>query len=1096
MSESVVLYHKVTPNPDFAKLEEVILDRWRKEDTFKRSVKGDAEFIFYDGPPFANGLPHYGHLLTGFVKDLFARYQAILGKKVERRFGWDCHGLPAEMKAQKELGISGKVAIEKFGINKFNDHCRTSVMKYTKEWEYYINRQARWVDFADDYKTMDRNYMESVIWAFGELYKKGLIYESLRVMPYSWACETPVSDFETRMDNSYREKVSKATTVKFLLISPLKAAPSGLKDYHLLVWTTTPWTLPSNLAIAVGNDIDYVCIDFQGSCLIIAEALAKSYENEIGTNVVGHLKGSDLVGLSYQPLFPYFKNNANAFKIFAADFVNTDEGTGIVHMAPGFGEDDYNLCKQHGIEIACPVDSAGKFVYPVTDYEGLQVFETEELIIKRLKQENKWIKTGQYIHNYPHCWRTDTPLIYKAVPSWYVKVTAIKDKMINNNQKINWIPDHIKNGIFGKWLENARDWSISRNRYWGCPIPVWVSDDPKYPHIEVYGSIKELEAAFNVEVTDLHRPFIDTLVKPNPKDPTGKSIMKRVPDVLDCWFESGSMPFAQVHYPFENKDWFDHNFPADFIVEYIGQTRGWFYTLIILSSALFDRPPFLNCICHGVILGDDGQKISKRLNNYVDPKEIFNQLGADALRWYMISSSVMRGQELVIDKEHKGVKEALKNAIKPVWNAFNFFTLYANSDKIKAEFNLTSTNILDRYILSKCCEAIAVVKSSLDRYDTIEACHALENLFEVLNNWYIRRSRERFWKSEKDQDKINAYNTLYSVLLLICRSASPLLPMILEEIYLNLTDHKNSVHLENFPQINYAIDSELIAQMERVRDACTAALFIRNESGIRVRQPLESVTFIGVAGSQLDETLIQLILDEVNVKTWHNLDKSKIADYANYQLKINFPSVGKRIPKKIKDIITAQKQNLWERKDGQLLIANEELREDEYQLLLEPKSEFKGAIAALSSNDAMVLLDLDLTQDLKLEGIARDLVRAIQQRRRDMELQLTDKIEVFISSADDNINAAVAKWESYIKEQTLSNSIQCVSKLDSDNVINVEIDGAAAIIEMKKSYIFNEDIKRTLEGSSDYYKESEPAVTKVMSGEDIEKDVKKKKSYK
>jgi isoleucyl-tRNA synthetase len=1049
------IYPTVNSNPNFPEIEQKILEKWAHDHTFEASVNnrnGATDFVFHDGPPFANGLPHYGHLLTGFIKDIFARYQTINGKRVERRFGWDCHGLPAEMGAEKELGISGKVAIEEYGIGKFNDYCRSSVQKYTSEWQSYVNRQARWVDFENDYKTMDLPYMESVIWAFKSLYDKGLVYESMRVLPYSWACETPVSDFETKMDNSYREKASKALTVTFKLTSPVAQAIGEYKSYKLLVWTTTPWTLPSNLAIAVGKTIDYALVEHNGECLIIASDLVHKYEKEIGNNVVGKITGGELLGLSYEPLFPYFKNHPNAFKIFAGDFVTTEDGTGIVHMAPGFGEDDQILCKANDIELVCPVDNAGKFTSPVEEYKGLQVFEADDEIIKRLKTENKWIKTEQYLHNYPHCWRTDTPLIYKAVPSWYVKVTAIKDKMIKNNQQINWIPSHIKDGLFGKWLENARDWSISRNRYWGCPIPIWVSDDPKYPHMEVYGSIKELEEAFGVKVKDLHRPFIDTLVKPNPKDPTGQSMLRRVSDVLDCWFESGSMPYAQLHYPFENKEKFESHSTADFIVEYVAQTRGWFYTLIVLSTALFDQPPFKNCICHGVLLGDGGQKLSKRLKNYADPIEVFDTLGADAMRWFMISSPVMRGQEVVIDKDAKGMKEAIRSAIKPLWNAYNFFTLYANADEVKAEFNVNPSNFLDQYISFKCFETIQAIKKSMDAFDTISACKSIEEFLEILNNWYIRRSRERFWKTEKDADKLSAYNTLYSVLHMLCRAISPLMPLVTEEIYLGLTDAQKSIHLEEFPQValtEVVKDKYFVQCMDKVRDACSAALFIRNEAGIRVRQPLKSVTFIGVSEFQKYPEFQELVLDETNVKEWINLEKSEIEKYAIYKLAIKFPVLGKRLPHKIKDIIVAQKQNVWKLNEGELHIADEVLNNDEYELLLETKPEYLGRIAPLPSNDALVMLDLEVSEELKLEGIARDLVRAVQQARKDAGFNITDRIKVSFYVNDNDIKTAISHWDSYIKEQTLASDI-FNAKEESFHNQEIEFDGKKVIVGVKK----------------------------------------------
>lgn len=852
------------PSPDFnfAKNEEEILKFWQENKIFEKSiqnrdysdldegdtsspagccVKGNCdehsknnEFVFYDGPPFANGLPHYGHLLTGYIKDIFARYQTMKGKKVERKFGWDTHGLPVEMEVEKELGVSGQIAIKEYGIEKFNDACRTSVMKYAGEWKNYVSRQGRWVDFDGGYKTMDVNYMESVLWAFKQLYDKGLMYEDYRVMPYSWACQTPLSNFETRMDNAYRRKESKAVTVKF----ELDGLPDFLKEFKdhkifLLAWTTTPWTLPSNLALAVNSEVQYVAIEKDEEVLIVSRndcgippLLPGFKPNSLfeGGKILVEFKGSDLVGLKYKPLFPYLTNhekvkgNSNCFTILHGDFVTTDAGTGIVHIAPGFGEDDQLLSKANGIPTLCPVDEAGKFTNEMFDLDGLsikgkQVFETNDDIIKYLKSKGSWLKTEQYLHDYPHCWRTDTPLIYKAISSWYVEVTKFKDQMVLNNQQINWIPENVKDGQFGKWLEGARDWSISRNRFWGCPVPVWRSDNPEFPRIDVYGSLEQIEKDFGRLPKDkegnvnLHRPFIDDLTRPNPNDPTGKSKMVRVTDVLDCWFESGSMPFAQAHYPFENKksspylggsslrqqtmgvDWLENNFPADFITEYLAQTRGWFYTLMVLSTALFERPPFKNVICHGTILDENSQKLSKRLRNYQDPVEVFATQGSDAMRFYMISQAVMRGQELKIDKDGKAIKDTLRIAIKPLINAYNFFCLYANSDGIKAERlngSSSATNIMDRYILAKLKSATKNIDHSMSNYDTPTACQEFTNFFEVLNNWYIRRSRQRFWGSEITKDKQDAYNTLYTALVTMCEAAAPLLPFTTEKVWKDL----------------------------------------------------------------------------------------------------------------------------------------------------------------------------------------------------------------------------------------------------------------------------------------------------------------------
>lgn len=1039
-------YKPVDSSPNFSQIEEKIQKRWQETNAFKQSIKGEKNFIFYDGPPFANGLPHYGHLLTGYVKDTVARFRTMQGFKVERRFGWDCHGLPAEMGAEKELGISGHKAIEEFGIQKFNDHCRQSVMRYTHEWQRYVTRQGRWVDFENDYKTMDLGFMESVIWAFKQLYDKGLIYRSYRVMPYSWACETPVSDFETRIDNAYRQKESKALTLKFPLISDKKGLVTKYNNLSLLVWTTTPWTLPSNLAAAVGAKIEYAVLKSKDEHLILAKDLVPAFENLLGAEIVEIVLGRDLIGAKYTPPFDDFASHPNSFVVLPAEFVETESGTGVVHIAPGFGEDDQKLCDLHQIELVCPVDSAGKFTNEITDYEGKQVFEANDDIIRRLKEKGLAIKVEQYLHNYPHCWRTDTPLIYKAVPSWYLKVTAIKEQMIQNNQQITWIPEHIKDGLFGKWLENARDWSISRDRFWGCPIPIWESDDPEHPHIEVFGSIAEIEAAFGVEVTDLHRPFIDTLTKANPKDPSGKSKMHRVKGVLDCWFESGSMPYAQLHYPFENKEKFEHNFPADFIVEYVAQTRGWFYTLLVLSTALFNKPPFKACICHGVILGDGGMKLSKRLQNYADPESVFALYGSDALRWYLISSPVMRGQEITIDKEATGVQEALRLIIKPLWNAYNFFVLYANLDKVRAEEDFSSENILDRYILSKLAIVAKEIKSSMDIYDIPNACASVEELLDVLNNWYIRRSRERFWRSGKDKDKAWAYNTLYTVLSIICKTVAPLLPHVTEEIFINLHPGAESVHLELFLEIGFKEDLKLVSDMERIKEACTAALSIRHDNKIRVRQPLSKVTFIGIASDSFNKELTQLVLDEINVKSWDNIDSSKIEQYANYKLKIHFPVVGKRIPMQVKDIIAANKASKWSIKDGQVEVGGVKLLSEEYELLLEAKPEHAGKIKALPSNDGMVLLDLEITKELQEEGYARDFVRIVQNMRKEANFSISDCINISFATDSLELQDAISSWGEYIQAQTLASNLIRVEEDDISDGHMHEIEGVSVTI--------------------------------------------------
>ncbi len=1017
--ESPKHYPDVDPRPSFPAIERGILARWEADGTFQKSIdqrpageNGDNEYIFYDGPPFANGLPHYGHILTGYAKDVVPRYQTMRGKRVERRFGWDCHGLPAELESERELGISGRQAIQDYGIDKFNDHCRTSVLKYAGEWQRYVTRMARWVDFENDYKTMDVSYMESVMWAFKQLYDKGLIYEGKRVMPYSWAAETPLSNFETRMDNSYRPRQDPAITVTLTL----KAEDGdGGVPHKILIWTTTPWTLPSNLAVAVGPEIDYVVLEQDGVRYILGAATTGKLKKQLeGAVEVGTVKGKDLVGRDYEPLFPYFADTPNAFRVLGADFVDTEDGTGVVHMAPGFGEDDQLVCEANGIPVVVPVDDSGNFTAEVADWEGVNVLEANKPIIKHLKEMGALVKHETYEHNYPHCWRTDEPLIYKALSSWYVRVTDFRDRMVELNQQINWIPEHVRDGQFGKWLEGARDWSISRNRFWGTPIPIWLSDDPQYPRIDVYGSIAELEADFGVEVTDLHRPFIDELTRPNPDDPTGKSTMRRVTDVLDCWFESGSMPFAQVHYPFENEQWFQDHLPADYIVEYIAQTRGWFYTLMVLGTALFDKPPFLNCNCHGVVLDENGQKLSKRLRNYPDPEEVFETIGADALRWYLMSSPILRGGDLKIDRDGAGMVDVVRLVINPIWNAYYFFTLYANVDGVKAAFRTDSKHQLDRYILAKTRELIEDVTAAMDAYDIAGACQLIVTYLDALTNWYIRRSRERFW-SDDASVKQDAYDTLYSVLVTVCRLAAPLLPMITEEVHTGLTGD-GSVHLADWPEAgSLPSDHELVASMDRVRDACSTALALREEHGLRTRLPLASVTLAGKAAPAL-AAFAPLVESEINVKAVQL--SNDLESHGHFVLSPDRRALGPKLGKAMKDVLDAVRSGDWTlQEDGSVAVAGHVLAPEEFELNLKPKE--GEASQALRTNDMVVVLDVNVTPELEAEGHARDLVRKIQQARKDADLNVTDRIEVYLT-LNEVCDASIRAHEAYIREQVLA----------------------------------------------------------------------------
>lgn len=1030
-------YPTVPQRPDFPAIERRILVEWKASGAFERSIEarpttadGGHEFVFYDGPPFANGLPHFGHLLTGYAKDVVPRFQTMRGRRVDRRFGWDCHGLPAEMESEKQLGISGRQKIIDYGIERFNAHCRESVLRYTGDWEKYVTRQGRWVDFERDYKTMDVSYMESVLWAFKQLWDKGLVYEGYRVMPYSWAAETPVSNFETRQDNSYRERDDPALTVKFTL----EPQDGDLGPLQLLVWTTTPWTLPSNLAAAVGPNITYGVYRVEADCpskgelwVLGAEAAAK-YARELGVDAkelgpIATMLGADLVGRAYTPPFDYFVGHEGAHRVLAADFVDTSEGTGVVHMAPGFGEDDQRVCEEHGIALVVPVDEQGKFTAEVRDYAGVNVFDANPQIARYLKTENKVVRHEQYRHNYPHCWRTDEPLIYRAMNSWYVEVTKIKERMVELNQKINWIPGHVKDGQFGKWLENARDWSISRSRFWGTPIPVWRSDDPAYPRIDVYGSLDELERDFGVRPTDLHRPFIDNLTRPNPDDPTGKSVMRRVPDVLDCWFESGSMPFAQVHYPFENGEWFERHFPADFIVEYVAQTRGWFYTLVVLGTALFDKPPFQNVICHGVVVAEDGQKLSKRLQNYPPPQEVFESFGSDALRWHLMASPIMRGGDLAISRDGAEFGEVVRLVLNPVWNAWYFLALYGNADGLRGRFRTNQQGVLDRYALAKTRDLVERTTACLETYDISGACEAVRGYLEALNNWYIRRSRERFWSVEHDDNKRDAYDTLHTCLVTWCKVAAPLLPFLTDELYAGLrgSDEPDSVHLCDWPAAEaFPSDPDLVARMDRVRDVCSIALGLREAERLRVRLPLAELTVAG-EGAQDLAPYTDLIRVEVNVKAV--AFTNEVDRFGRFDLKVDARRVGPRLGKDMKAVMTASKTGAWTlREDGRIELAGHVLEPDaengaEFELVLKPLEE-AGAVAPLPAGAGLVALDTLVTPELEREGVARDLVRLVQQARKDADLAVSDHILLEVI-ADEVVEAAIDAHRAFVLEQAL-----------------------------------------------------------------------------
>jgi isoleucyl-tRNA synthetase len=1002
----------VPASPDLPEVERRVLDYWTADKTFVASVEGrpggDNEYVFYDGPPFANGLPHYGHLLTGYVKDVVPRYQTMRGRRVERRFGWDCHGLPAEVEAEKQLGITTKAEILALGVDRFNEVCRTSVLRYTQEWERYVTRQARWVDFANDYKTLDLNYMESVMWAFKTLSDKGLVYEGFRVLAYCWRCETPLSNTETRMDDVYRDRQDPALTVAFDLL-PV----DGEGPLTLLVWTTTPWTLPSNLALAVGPDIEYTVLEKDGHRVALSTSRVGAYAKELADHTpVGTVTGAELAGRRYTPLFDFLVDQAGpaAYQVLTGDFVTTEDGTGVVHMAPAFGEDDQNACMAAGIPTVVTVDDHTRFTALVPAYQGLQVFEANKPVIADLKANGRVVRHDTYTHSYPHCWRCDTPLVYKAVSSWFVAVTRFRDRMVELNQQIHWVPEHVKDGSFGKWLSNARDWSISRNRFWGSPIPVWKSDDPQYPRVDVYGSLDELERDFGVRVSDLHRPGIDELTRPNPDDPTGRSTMRRVPEVLDCWFESGSMPFAQVHYPFENVDWFDSHYPGDFIVEYIPQVRGWFYLLHVLATALFDRPAFRTCVVHGIVLGSDGRKMSKSLRNYPDVYEMFDRYGSDAMRWTLMSSPVLRGGDVVVSEST--IRDSTRHVLLPLWNVWYFFTLYANADSYQAVRRFNSPDPLDRYVLAKTGQLVADVTERMDEQDISGACNAVRAYLDALTNWYVRRSRDRFWTGDHD-----AFDTLYTVLETLCRVVAPLAPLAAEEIWRGLTGER-SVHLADWPAADeFPADPALVSTMDAVRDACSAALSLRKAKGLRVRLPLPSLTVAAPDAEHL-RAFADLIADEVNVKAVEFT--GELADYCERVLTVVPRLLGPRLGGQVQQVIKAVKAGDWSVAEGVVTAGGVRLREGEYELKLVAADAEHSA--PLPGGEGVVVLDTAVTPALAAEGLARDVVRAVQQARRAAGLDVADRIALVVEASPE-VSAAVEQFRDFVTRETLAVSL-------------------------------------------------------------------------
>jgi isoleucyl-tRNA synthetase len=1054
------VYQAVNPKVNFPELEEEVLAFWENNHIFEKSIRqrdGKEEFVFYDGPPFATGMPHFGHFVPNTIKDIIPRYMTMKGKKVERRFGWDCHGLPVETLIEKELGLNSKTDIEKYGIAAFNDACRSSVLRYVKEWREVISRLGRWVDFDHDYKTMESDYMETIWWVMASLWEKGLLYEGYYILPYCPRCATVLSNHELNL-GGYQDVHDPAITIRFKVRGIAPASPASIHtelaeiaggNTYLLAWTTTPWTLPSNLALTLGPDIDYVFVEDlsskpSGERYILAEArLGSYYKNSDEYRIIWKKKGEDLIGINYEPLFPYFAYAAeqNAFRTYPGDFVSTGDGTGIVHTAPGFGEDDQRVLKGTGIPVICPVDAECRFTGEVSDYQGLFVKDADKAIMERLKAEGKLVRREQILHAYPHCWRCKSPLIYRAVGSWFVNVEKIKQDMLAANEKIYWVPEHIKAGRFGKWLEGARDWAISRNRYWGNPLPIWRC--PDCGKTICVGSRAELRQLSGKDVHDLHKHFVDSITIPCASAPDkdakggGKKCagtMTRIPEVLDCWFESGAMPYAQNHYPFENKEFFDTHFPANFINEGLDQTRGWFYTLTILAAALFKKPAFLNCIVSGLVLAPDGKKMSKSLRNFSDPMKVVNSFGADALRLFLVHSAVVKSDNLRYSDE--GVREVLKSIIIPLWNAYSFFVTYANIDKVNPSCAPSDpSNPLDRWILSEAENLIEKVDKALEVYDLVRAVDPILEYIDMLNNWYIRRSRRRFWRSDtagrEDTDKKEAYGSLYQALKTLITVAAPFMPFTTEAVWRNLRtgDEPESVHLTDYPAVNEKNrDRGLEFKMAAVQHAVSMGRALRAAHNIKVRQPLRMVELV-TRNIEEKKALLEMediIREELNVKDVIFRDNEE--DLVEYEAKANFRVLGKELGKDMKDaaarIAALSQTEIQGLLDGATLSMELGRRTVEITAdKLDIRRNEKANLRVLNEGSLTVALDTEITRELLQEGDVRDLIRGVQNTRKDMDLAVTDRIQLSLSGSP-QLKEAWKTFAAYVAEETLASTIK------------------------------------------------------------------------
>jgi isoleucyl-tRNA synthetase len=1042
------MFKEVKSKVHFPDLEESVLKFWDEGRIFERSVEQRPEsktFYFYDGPPFATGMPHYGHILAGTIKDVVPRYQTMLGHRIERRFGWDCHGLPVEFEVEKELGLGGKKDIEKLGMANFNEECRSIVMRYSNEWKETVRRMGRWVDLENDYKTMDVNFMESIWWVFKTLWDKGLVYKSGKIVAYSARLTTPLSNFEVNL--GYKDTQDPAITMKF--------KSKEEENTYFLAWTTTPWTLPSNLALTVGPEVTYAKVEFEGSYYYMAKDLLKeTFGKKAEYKIIEELPGTKLENMKYEPLFPYFEHLAEEgnFIVTLGDYVDITTGTGIVHTAPMFGEDDFRTGQKYGLAEVLPMTDSGEFDESVTDFAGQFFKEADKDIIHYLKDKDLVFKHDTIVHSYPFCWRSDTPLMYRSIRTWFVNVEKIKENLLANNQEIHWQPAHIQNGRMGKWLEGARDWAISRNRYWGTTIPVWICEECGEMHC--IGSKAELEEKAGVELNDLHRHFVDDLTFSCDKC---SGTMRRTPEVLDCWFESGSMPYGQEHYPFENKEKFDAAFPADFISEGLDQTRGWFYTLQVLSAALFEKPAFKNCIVSGMLLAEDGKKMSKSLKNYPDPWEMINQYGADAIRLYMLNSGAIKADELRFAE--KGLQETMRNNILPLWNALSFFTTYANVDGWGIE-ELTDPsqleNQIDRWILSQLNDLIRDVRAGMDNYDLNKSVQPFVGFIDNLTNWYIRRSRRRFWKSEQANDKHQAYMTLYKVLKELSKVIAPFIPYLAENIYsvLRTEGEPESVHLCNFPEVDPKwIDEKLDHEMELVMSAVSMGRALRSHTQIKTRQPVQSITLVSKDATVQDvmNDMGDLIKEELNVKEVLVADHEE--ELVHLSARPNLPALGPKYGKQMKalrplisELTSQQISGMQDGVNVKLDLEGTEIELTVDDILID--REQKEGILVENQGSLTVALDIHLTDELKAEGFAREFVNKIQLTRKERDFDVTDRIKIQFY-AEKELAASILSFVDYIQQETLADEVLSVDE-KKDGFTEWDLNGESCFIQVEK----------------------------------------------